>query len=62
MSLTNQTRPSGGRVGCEMLGRPSHSTLTPIDLRSQLFASRFGLKPWLAQDYAWLCYGEGCND
>ena len=62
MDYKYQTRPLGGRVGCEMLGGSSHLTFTPIDLRSQLFASRFGLKPWLAQDYALLCYGEAAND
>ena len=62
MDQINQTRPLGGRVGCEMLGGSSHSVLTPFDLGPQLFAARFGLTPWLAQDYARLCFGEGGND
>lgn len=62
MPQTNQTRPLGGRAGCELLGRLSHSTLTPIGLRSQLFAARFRLNPWLAQDLAQLCFGEAADD
>lgn len=62
MPHISQTRPFGGRVGCEMLGGSSHSTLTPIALRSQLFAGRFRLNPWLAQDLAQLCFGEASND
>lgn len=62
MAQKSQTRPLGGRVGCEMLGGSSHSTPTPIALRSQLFVVRFHLNPWLAQDLAQLCFGEAADD
>lgn len=40
----------------------SHHALTTSDLRAQMLASRFCLSPWMAQEIAWLCFGEGCND
>lgn len=40
----------------------SQTPITALDLRAQLLASRFGLSPWLAQDYAQLCFGRGFND
>ena len=62
MPLTNQTRPLGGRVGCEMLGRPSHSTLTPIDWRSQLIGSHYCLLPSIARAVSRQLFGEQCHD
>jgi hypothetical protein len=62
MPQISQTRPLRGRVGCEMLGGASHSTLTPITLRSQLFVARYRLSPWLAQDLARLCFGEAGDE
>ena len=62
MPQINQTRPLGGRVGCDLFGDASHSPLTPSALRSQLFTARYAVSPWLAQDLASLCFGEGCCD
>lgn len=62
MPQISQTRPLGGRVGCILLAGASHSSLTPIGLRSQHFAARFRLSPWLAQDLAQLCFGESADD
>ena len=30
--------------------------------RAQFLASRFNLSPWIAEDVAELCFGEGAND
>lgn len=62
MPQIDQTRPLGGRAGRDLLAGSARSPLTPFALRSQLFAARFRLKPWLAQDLAQLCFGEGCDD
>lgn len=62
MPQINQTRPLRGRAGCTLLGGELHSTPTPIGLRSQLFAARYRLNPWLAQDLAQLCFGEAEDD
>ena len=35
---------------------------TPFDRRAQFIARRFRLKPWIAADVAWLCFGEGRDD
>lgn len=40
----------------------SQVSLTASESQAQMLASRFCLNPWLAQDYALLCFGEGCND
>lgn len=58
----NQTRPLGGRVGCENFGRLSHATPTPFDWRSQLIASRYSLSPSMAQQVSRLHFGESDND
>lgn len=40
-----------------------HPPLTASDWRAQMLASRFCLSPWMVQDMARLCFGEGrCND
>lgn len=40
----------------------SHGSLTASDLRAQTLAARYCLSPWMAQDMALLCYGEGRSD
>ena len=40
----------------------SHLSLTALDWREQMLASRFCLSPWMARDMARLCFGESCND
>jgi hypothetical protein len=40
----------------------SHHSLTASDLRAQTLVARFCLSPWMAQDIARLCYGEGGHD
>lgn len=37
----------------------SLSPSTASGWQAQMLASRFRLSPWLAQDYAQLCFGEG---
>ena len=62
MHHINQTRPLGGRVGCENFGRQSHSAPTPIDWRSQLIASRYRLSLATARQVSRLHFGEAQND
>jgi len=57
-----QTRPVGGRVRCDFLGRPSHRTLTPFEWRAQLIASRYQLAPSIAREVSSLHFGETIND
>ena len=64
MQSPDMQNPGGCIAGAsrDCFGGLSLHFPTASDKRAQLFASRFGLNPWLARDYAWLCFGEGCND
>jgi len=50
------------RASRDCFGGPSHPFLTASHWRAQMLVSRFCLSPWMAQDVAWLCFGEGHND
>jgi len=57
-------RNAGGQPGvsCNQLGGWLHSFPTVTDARAQMLTSRFCLSPWLAQDLAFLCFGEGGHE
>lgn len=40
----------------------SHPLITARGWQAQTLASRFCLSPWMAQDMARLCFGEGRSD
>lgn len=57
-------RNAGGQPGVsrnQLVGW-LHPSLTATDWQAQTLACRFCLSPWLAQDVARLCFGEGCHD
>ena len=58
--------PNPGAVNAgasrNQLGGWLHSFSTAPERRAQMLASRFCLSPWMAQDMAWLCFGEGRDD
>ena len=63
--MTSQMENAGRQPGvlCNQLGGWLHSPSTASDRQAQLIASRICLSPWMAQDMARLCFGEGrCND
>ena len=62
MALLNQTRPLGGRVRCDFLGSPSHSTSTQNDWRLQIVRSRYRLSEPMARQVCSLHFGEAAND
>jgi hypothetical protein len=35
---------------------------TVSERQAQMLGSRFCLSPWMAQDLAWLCFGERSHD
>lgn len=45
-----------------LFGGWSHRPSTATVSQAQMLACRFCLSPWMAQDLARLCFGEGCND
>ena len=50
------------RVSRIQVGSWLHPFTTASSMRAQMLAGRFCLSPWMAQDVARLCFGEGRND
>lgn len=62
MSLLMQN--PGGQAGASrnQLGGWLLPPIIASDRQAQMPDSCFRVPPWMAQDLAWLCFGEGCND
>lgn len=59
MAAEMQSPGCAPRASRDCCGGRSHSFNTALDGPAQMFARRFCVSPWLAQDLAWLCFGEG---
>lgn len=63
MAANMENAGGGPGVLCNQLGGWLHSPSTALDQQAQTLACRFCLSPWMAQDMALLCFGEGrCDD
>lgn len=62
--MTAQMQNPGGQAGASrnQLGGWLRPLSTASDWRAQMLVARFCLSPWVAEDMARLCFGEGCND
>lgn len=62
--MIREMQNPGGQAGASrnQLGGWLHSFPTVTDARAQMLTSRFCLSPWLAQDLAFLCFGEAGHE